>query len=78
MRKKKSLHCSKKASCFLATYPRPPLEPELEDVVVPAALDDLVARVVGDVVVLVALEQVVGRHLVAADQEALQGKSNSQ
>ena len=39
-----------------------------------AALDDLVARVVGDVVVLVALEQVVGRHLVAADQEALQSE----
>ena len=58
-----------------AAHPlRPPHEPELEDVVVAAALDHLVARVVGDVVVLVALEQVVGRHLVAADQEALQRK----
>ena len=60
------------------THPRPPLQPEFEDVVVPAALDDLVARVVGDIVVLVPLEQVVGRHLVAADQEALQVKSNSE
>ena len=49
----------------------PPHQPELEDVVVAAALDDLVAGVIGDVVVLVPLEQVVGRHLVAADQEAL-------
>ena len=53
------------------THPRSPLEPELEDVVVPAALNDLVAGVVADVVVLVPLEQVVCRHLVAADQEAL-------
>jgi len=48
-----------------------PLEPELEDVVVPAALDDLVAGVVADIIDLVSLEEVVGRHLVAVDQQAL-------
>ena len=53
------------------THPRSPLEPELEDVVVPAALDDLVTGVVADVVVLVPLKQVVRGHLVAADQQAL-------
>ncbi len=55
-------------------YLGPPLQPELEDVIVPAALDDLIAGVVADVVVFVALEQVVGRHLVAADQQALIGR----
>ena len=55
----------------ISPYPGPPLEPELEDVVVASALDDLVAGVVADVVVLVALEQVVRAHLVAADQQAL-------
>ena len=43
-----------------------PHEPELEDVVVAAALDHFVARVEADVVLLVLLEQVVGAHLVAA------------
>ena len=43
-----------------------PHEPQFEDVVVSAALDDLVARVVADVVLFVLLEQVVGAHLVAA------------
>ena len=57
--------------CDVSTYPRSPLEPQFEDVVVSAALDDLVAGVVGAVVALVSLEQVVSRHLVAADQEAL-------
>ena len=57
--------------CDVSTYPRSPLEPQFEDVVVSAALDDLVAGVVGAVVALVGLEQVVSRHLVAADQEAL-------
>jgi len=51
--------------------PRSPLEPQFEDVVVSAALDDLVAGVVGAVVALVSLEQVVSGHLVAADQEAV-------
>ena len=57
---------------LLDVYLRPPLEPELEDVVVPAALDDLVAGVVADVVDLVRLEQVVRGHLVAVDQETLE------
>lgn len=42
-----------------------PHEPKLEDVVVSAALDDFVAGVVADVVLLVLLKQVVGAHLVA-------------
>ncbi len=46
----------------------PPLQPELKDVVVPPALDDLVAGVVAHVVQLVLLEQVVRGHLVAADE----------
>lgn len=50
--------------------PRSPLEPEFEDVIVSAALDDLVASVVGDIVTLVGLEEIVSRHLVAADQES--------
>lgn len=45
--------------------PRSPLEPELEDVVMTSTLDDLVPRVIRDVVALVRLEQVVCRHLVA-------------
>lgn len=48
-----------------------PLQPQLEDVVVPAALDHLVPGVVADVVLLVGHEQVLRRHLVAADEEAL-------
>ena len=36
-----------------------------------SALDDLVAGVVAAVVALVRLEEVVGGHLVAADEEAL-------
>ena len=51
--------------------PGAPLQPELEDVVVSSALDDLVAGVVAAVVALVRLEEVVGGHLVAADEEAL-------
>ena len=55
-----------------AAHPlRPPHEPELEDVVVAAALDHLVARVVPHVVVLVLLEQVLRRHRVAVVEQAL-------
>ena len=53
----------------------PPHQPELEDVVVAAALDHLVARVVPHVVVLVLLEQVLRRHRVAVVQQALIVKS---
>uniref|UniRef100_A0A182MLD5 Uncharacterized protein n=1 Tax=Anopheles culicifacies TaxID=139723 RepID=A0A182MLD5_9DIPT len=48
-----------------------PLEPQLEDVVVPSALDHLVAGVVADVVQLVRHEQVLGGHLVAANEKTL-------
>lgn len=51
-----------------------PLQPQLEDIIVPAALDHLVASVVADVVLLVGHEQILGRHLVAADEQTLQRK----
>lgn len=49
----------------------PPLEPQLEDVVVPAALDHLVAGVVANVILLVGHEEILRRHLIAADEQAL-------
>lgn len=49
-----------------------PHEPELKDVHVSAALDRLVACVVGDVVLFVLLEQVASAHGVTACQDALQ------
>lgn len=52
----------------MPTYLGLPHEPELEDVDVAAALDGLVARVVGHVVLLVLLEEVAGAHGVAALQ----------
>lgn len=54
-----------------------PLQPQLEDVVVAAALDHLVARVVVQVVELVGHEQILSGHLVAAHQEALKGRNES-
>lgn len=45
-----------------------PHKPELEDVDMSPALDGLVARVVGHVVLLVLLEEVAGAHGVAALQ----------
>lgn len=51
--------------------PRPPLEPELEDVVMSTTLDDLVAGVVRHIVALVRLEKVIRRHLVAADEKSI-------
>jgi hypothetical protein len=48
-----------------------PLQPELEDVVMAAALDHLVSRVEARVVNLVRHEQVLRRHGVAAQQDAL-------
>lgn len=54
-----------------------PLQPQLEDVVVAATLDDLVAGVVADVVQLVRHEQILGGHLVTADQKTLQSKEGT-
>jgi len=54
-----------------ALYLCTPLQPELEYVVVSAALNDLIARVVLDVVQLVLHEQVLRAHLVAAKQQPL-------
>lgn len=49
-----------------------PLQPQLENIIVSATLNDLVAGVVANVVQLVGHEQILGRHLVTADQQALQ------
>lgn len=48
-----------------------PLQPQFEDVIVAAALDDLIACIVADVVQFVGHEQIFGRHLIAAQQETL-------
>ena len=53
---------------------RSPHEPQFKDVVVATALDHLIAGIIGDVVVFVLLEKVVGTHLIAVDQEPLIGK----
>lgn len=47
------------------TYLGTPLKPELEDIIVPSALDHFVTGIVFNVVVFVRLKQVVGTHLVA-------------
>ena len=60
--------------CDVSTYPRSPLEPQFEDVVVSAALNHLVPGVVAAVVALVCLKQVVCRHLVTTDQQTLEKK----
>ena len=57
---------------------RSPHEPKLEDVIMAAALDHLIASIVGDVVVFVLLEKVVGAHLVAVDQKTLATESSSE
>ena len=51
---------------------RAPQEPQLEDVVVAATLDGLVAGVVRDVIVLVLLEEVAGVGGVARLQQVLE------
>lgn len=56
---------------FRNSYLCSPLQPQLEDVVVAAALDHLVTGVVLDVVQLVRHEQILGRHLITADQQTL-------
>lgn len=55
-----------------------PHEPELKDVDVSAALDGLVPGVIGDVVLLVLLEEVTSAHGVAACQDALQTRAYTQ
>lgn len=57
--------------CF---YLGPPEQPEFENVVMPTALDHFISRVVGDVVVFVLLEQVVGAHAIAVIQQTLSSK----
>lgn len=68
MEKKKAVKWALKA------HLGPPHEPQLEDVHVAAALQRLVPRVVGQVVVFVLLEEVAGVHLVAVLHQALQGE----
>lgn len=53
------------------TYLGSPLKPQLEDVVMTAALDHLVSGVVLHVVQLVLHEQVVRAHLVTAQKQSL-------
>lgn len=55
----------------LLAYSRAPLEPELENIIVPSTLDHFVASVVTNIVHLISLEQIVGGHLVATDQQSL-------
>jgi len=55
----------------LKPYLCSPLQPELEDIVVSAALDDFVAGVILNVIEFVLHEQILCAHLVAADQQAL-------
>lgn len=66
-------HLEKMVNVFLVALValRSPHQPQLEDVIVAAALDDLVARVVTNIVVFVLLEQIVGAHLVRFDQQVL-------
>jgi hypothetical protein len=45
-----------------------PLQPQLEDVVMSAALDNFIACIILNIVKFVLHEQVVRAHLVAADQ----------
>ena len=54
---------------------RPPRDPQLEDVIVSAALDSFVASVIDRVVLFVLLEQVVRSHRVALRQQALTTRS---
>ena len=56
---------------ILETYFGSPHQPELENVIMATALDDFVAGIVGDVIVFVLLEQVVGAHPVAMVQQTL-------
>jgi len=55
----------------------PPLEPQLEDVVVPSALDHLVSGIITDIILLVGHEKILGRHLVTADEETLRKRYNT-
>lgn len=48
-----------------------PLEPQLEDIVVTAALDHLVTGIVANVVQFVGHEKILGRHLITAKKQAL-------
>jgi len=50
---------------------RTPHEPQFENVVVSATLNDFIASIIAHVIVLVLLEQIVGTHLVRLNQEAL-------
>ena len=53
-----------------------PGEPELEDVVMTSALDDLISGIVGHVVVFILLEQVISPHSIAVVQQTLSSTFN--
>jgi hypothetical protein len=48
-----------------------PLQPQLEDVIMTAALNHFVPSVIPDIVMLILLEQVVCIHRVATGQDSL-------
>lgn len=57
--------------CVCVSHLGLPHEPKLKDVHMPATLNGLVPRVVGDVVLFVWLEQVACTHAVTARQDSL-------
>lgn len=58
---------------MLKVYLAAPLQPQLEDIVVASALDDLVTGVKARVIDLVRHEQILGIHGVAAQEYTLKG-----
>ena len=44
-----------------------PHKPEFEDIIMPTTLDHFISSIVTHVVAFVGLEQIIGRHLVAAN-----------
>ena len=54
------------------------MKPKLEDVIMTTTLDNFIASIKIHVVVLVPLEQVVGRHLIAADKKSLKGREKKE
>jgi hypothetical protein len=65
---KGNLTLSMKEVGVLTLYLCAPLQPQLEDVVVSAALNNFIACIILNIVKFVLHEQIFGAHLVAADQ----------
>lgn len=62
---------------LVAIYLGSPLQPEFEDVVMTSALNHFIPGVVLHVVQLVWHEQILGGHLVAANQQFLENKETN-